>query len=509
MTNSESSGTSGRVFRRNQWLLLFLGIYLVLSVLIFDVRLFTGGDNVVYMILAESIVSGRGYRDAHMLEEPLHTKYPFGFPLLLSALMLVFGTNIIAFKTFVLLTGCFSIFFAYRIYEHFFGPRANVVMPLHITIPLLLEYNHWILTEIPFLCLSLIAIYCVIKAEKGLKHMYYIAFVVVIIAFFVRTAGISLVFALLIYLLIKKKYAFFGIFLVLFLGAAVPWFLRNARIPESRTYVEQFLLRNPYWMESGRIGVRHLLIRIWNNFVSYALEDIPAALLALIRSAWVYGITGFFFLVSAIIGFVRRMRCVSVIALYCVLSTIIIFCWPEVWISARFFIPLLPFLLIYLYTGWLWVEKAVRFRNLALILVIIIVALNFAAIVMRIEPRINRNIKYLKGEKYTGYPSDWQHYFEAITWIDKNFPDSAIVMARKPEFVYFISGNKTISYPYTDDRADIQRLVERADCIILDNFKWSKRSKAFLKPVIVEMVEHLTFVYKTDKPVFYVVKVRH
>ena len=163
--------------RNRKIILAFLLIYIVLSLLLFDLRLFTGGDNVMYVILAESIVSGKGYRDIHMPEEPLHTKYPFGFPLLLSALMLVFGTNIIVFKIFVLLTGCFSIFFAYRIYEHLFGARANAVMPLYITIPLLLEYNHWILTEIPFLCLSLIAVYSIIKAEKGLKHMYYVGFV--------------------------------------------------------------------------------------------------------------------------------------------------------------------------------------------------------------------------------------------------------------------------------------------------------------------------------------------
>jgi len=493
---------------KHKFLLVFSLIYLLLSVLTFDVHLFTGGDNVVYVVLAESIVSGQGYRNIHVAGEPEHAKFPIGFPLILSLLMVFFGRSFIVFKLFVLFTGLVSVYFMYKISECMLGRHAYRLMFAYITIPLLLEFNHWVLTEIPFLSLSLIAVYCVIQAEKGVKYMYYVAFIAVLFAFLMRTAGISLVVALLVFLLIKKKFSYVGIFLVLFLAAAIPWFLRSTRISEHGIYVEQFLLRNPYWLESGRIGVGDLFIRIWNNLINYVLVDMPETMLVLFRSAWAYGIVGFLFTVAALIGFVRRMKHMPFIALYSVFGLAIVLCWPHVWISARFLIPLLPFFIIYWYEGLLWFENAVRFRNLAFIIVIVIVVLNVAALVMRIEPAINGTIKHLKGEQYAGYPSDWRNYFEIIEWIDENIPDSAIVMARKPEYVYVISQNKTIGYPYTDDRAEIQRLVEHSDYVILDNFKWSIRSKHFLRPVIKEMVEHLEVIYKTDKPVFYLVKVR-
>lgn len=503
MTHQKSS-----FLNKHKLLLIFLFVYVLLSVLTFDVHLFAGGDNVVYVILAESIVSGQGYRNIHMAGEPEHAKFPIGFPLILSLFMVVFGKNFIVFKLFVLSTGIVSVYFMYKICEQVIGKHAHLVMSVYVTIPLLLQFNHWVLTEIPFLSVLLMAVYCVMRAEKGATYMYYVAFSAVLFAFFIRTAGVSLVVALLVFLLVKKKYSYFGIFFVLFLLAALFWLLRNTRISESSIYVEQFLLRNPYWLESGRIGIRDLFIRIWNNLIVYMLEYMPETLLVLPRSAWVHGVIGLLFSACAIIGFVRRMRHVLLIAVYSVCGLAIVLCWPHVWISARFLIPLMPFFLIFWYEGLAWLGNAVRFKYLVAIVIVIIVALNVIALAMRIEPTISNNIKSLKGKQYAAYPRDWQHYFETIEWIDKNIPDSAVIMARKPEYVYLIAQNKTIGYPYTDDRAETQRMVERSDYVILDNFKWGKRSKHFLRPVIEEMVEHTEVVYRTDKPVFYLVKVR-
>lgn len=493
---------------KHKCLLIFSLVYVLLSVLTFDVHLFTGGDNVVYVILAESIVSGHGYRNIHLAGEPEHAKFPIAFPLILSLFMVVFGKSFIVFKLFVLFTGLVSVYFMYKICEQVIGKHTHLVMSVYVTVPLLLEFNHWVLTEIPFLCVLLMAVYFVMRAEKGATYMYYVAFIAVLFAFFIRTAGISLVVALLVFLLVKKKYSYFGIFFVLFLLAALFWLLRNVRISESGIYVEQFLLRNPYWLESGRIGIRDLLVRVGNNLINYVLVCMPETLLVLLSSAWVHGVVGFLFTACAIIGFVRRMRHVPLIALYSVCGLAIILCWPHVWISARFLIPLVPFFLIFWYEGLAWLGNAVRFKHLVVIVVGIVVALNVIALAMRIESTVSNNIKGLKGEQYAAYPPDWQHYFEIIEWIDKNVPNSAVIMARKPEYVYLIARNKAIGYPYTDDRAETQRMVERSDYVILDNFAWGKRSKHFLRPVIKEIVEHTEVVYKTDKPVFYLVKVR-
>ncbi len=107
-------------FDRHKLLLLFLFIYIVLSFFLFDPKLFSGGDNAVYIILAESIVSGEGYKDMYMPDEPPHSQYPFGFPIMLSVPILIFGTNIILLKLLLLLTGLGSVCFMYKIGEYLF-----------------------------------------------------------------------------------------------------------------------------------------------------------------------------------------------------------------------------------------------------------------------------------------------------------------------------------------------------------------------------------------------------
>ena len=85
----------------NKIFILYLGIFILLTVLLFSPRLFVGGDNAQYIALAESIITGKGYRTLYMPEEPPNTHFPPGFPLLLSIPYSIFGKNILLFKIFV------------------------------------------------------------------------------------------------------------------------------------------------------------------------------------------------------------------------------------------------------------------------------------------------------------------------------------------------------------------------------------------------------------------------
>ena len=68
------------------WAGIVAGLHLVLGLLLYEPTLFPGGDNADYMILGESLRSFEGYRDLHLPGSPVHTKYPFGYPMLLGFL---------------------------------------------------------------------------------------------------------------------------------------------------------------------------------------------------------------------------------------------------------------------------------------------------------------------------------------------------------------------------------------------------------------------------------------
>lgn len=94
---------------------VIVGLGFSLAMLLFDPKLYTGGDNATYLCLAKSLLAGDGYKDIYMPEEPPHTQYPPGYPLLLAGIMLFTGDNLFLLKMFsvLLFLGSLLIFFAF------------------------------------------------------------------------------------------------------------------------------------------------------------------------------------------------------------------------------------------------------------------------------------------------------------------------------------------------------------------------------------------------------------
>ena len=74
-------------------------------------------DSGVYILLAQSLVSGQGYSDVYAVGEPPHTKYPPVFPLLLAPIVYLFDLNFWAMRLFILglgLLGLYAVFILFR-----------------------------------------------------------------------------------------------------------------------------------------------------------------------------------------------------------------------------------------------------------------------------------------------------------------------------------------------------------------------------------------------------------
>ncbi len=496
------------LFKRNRWLLLFLGIYLLLSVLLFSPRLFIGGDNARYIILSESIVSGKGYTDIHLPEETPHTKFPFGFPLLLSIPMLLFGYNLFVLKVLVLITGVLGFFFIYRITEQLFKEKTIFVMAFYVFLPLFYVYSHHVMSEIPYLCFSVAAIYFFLEARKNKPVFYHIAFVLAVYSYLLRTAGIALIVAMGVILLFRKEYRYCAILLVMFLVVFIPWQIRNSRIPQTWTYFDEIFLKNPYQLELGRIAVFDIIVRLWENFIFYTFTIFSTIVLPILKSRVIMQMVGFVFLILTILGFAQRIKRPTVIEIYCLVSLTIILIWPRIWSSSRFLLPLTPFLVFYSFLGVFQIARRIKLRFLVHMFVAIFIALNIAMIVPLAHQSIIANSMHLHGNKYAGYMLDWVHYFQIIDWIGENAPQDKVVMARKPEFVYLLSHRKSFRWPFTDDTKEVRKAFWDSDYIILDNFKGENFVRNFLKSVVMEERDNFKIVTKTAKPPFYLIEVK-
>jgi hypothetical protein len=496
-----------QIARKRTLLLLFLFIYCILSVLLFDPKLSTGGDNAIYIILAESISNGRGYKNIHMPDEPEHTQYPFGFPLLLALFMLLFGSNVIGLKVFIFLFGCGATYFVYKIGSSLLKEYYIPIMLFYLSIPIFVLYNHWIYSEIPFLFFSLGALYFLLKAQKDKSYFYYISFGFATYSFFIRTAGISLIIAVMIYLLIRKEFKYFGIFLLIFAAVFIPWQIRNMGLVSEGNYLDQLLAKDPYRLELGRITPYELLLRMRKNFSLYTYTILPMTVFPLFNPGSRAIVVGVILIILTIIGFMTASKKSLIMKLYFILTILMILAWPSDWSSDRFLLPILPFFILFIFFAIHSFKEKIRLEYLPYIVTGVFVALNIIDLVPRIKDTVTDNIEYVRGDKYAGYMTDWKCYFVIIELVKETVPEDNIVMARKPEFVYLVSRRKSFLFPFTTDHDELMEAIMRADYIIFDSFLWSGTTKRVLWPVLEQHPELYDIVCKTNDLDFFLLKV--
>jgi hypothetical protein len=259
-------------------------------------------------------------------------------------------------------------------------------------------------------------------------------------------------------------------------------------------------------MELGRVNLFDLLTRVWNNFILYAFTILPMTLLPIFKTGVLLALSGFVFIVLTIIGIVKKTKKITAIGLYFIFGVIILLAWPKVWSSDRFLLPILPILILYIFSGISWLGEKIKSKYFIPVVIGVLILLNIIEIVPLAKNSVANNSAYLKGDKYAGYTADWKRYFEIIELIEKNIPEDKIIMARKPEFVYLLSRRKSFIYPIISDHTKIKDAIARSDYIIFDSFYWTGTTKRVLLPVLQEDPSLYEVIYKTKKPEFYLLK---
>ncbi len=524
------TGLNRRWLVKNRWLLVFLGAYVLFSILLFDPKLSVGGDNAVYLILAGSLARGTGYRSVYLPEQPEHTQYPPGFPATLAVLEKISGRmNIFLDKVLVVVSGVLAMFIVYRLCGLWFAMTAAaagagknsrawssdgnrllqpgwLAMALIVSIPMLIKYNHYILTEIPFLSVSMAAVYFLLRAEDMGGVNYWAGFACAIAGFLLRTAGIALVLGVILLLAFRKQYWYLAVFVVVFLAVFVPWEIRAIRAGTGQSYFEQFFAKNPYIPDFGRAGVKDFVVRIGENAVKYFAAVIPQQLCAVLQPGWFSVGVGVVLSGLMVLGFAVVVRVWTIVETYFVFAFAVLFGWPSLWAGERFFLPVAPLAVMYIVAGLCWLEHRLRRKYLAAAVVGVLVVVNMVALALAARKSVGDNIRYLAGDRYAGYSLDWRRYFECIEWIRDNVPEDRVILARKPEFVYLLSGCRSFCPPFTGDQAAVKAAIEKCDYILFDNFYWTNLFRVFVAPVLKQDMDRFRYVFKTEKPVFFVLR---
>ncbi|MFH1279706.1 MAG: glycosyltransferase family 39 protein [Candidatus Eisenbacteria bacterium] len=249
-----------------------VALYLALGAYRFDPKPSVSGDNAQFLILGESLATGRGLSHINEPVPSPNTKYPFLFPLILAGVHVIAPGSVPAAKVAVFLLGAVSIFLLARIFLRL-GPfpvaaAATVLTAIH---PVLLEFSHQVLSEVPYLLVSALALTFFLDWEDRRGTAFLAAAAAAALgAYFTRSIGIALVGSVLLVLLHRRRIRFALVISAVFLVAGGSWGFRNRAVGGGESYVRQFLMKNPYRVEEGALTFRSFVReRVGGNLSKY------------------------------------------------------------------------------------------------------------------------------------------------------------------------------------------------------------------------------------------------
>lgn len=447
----------------------------------------TGGDNAAYLSLAHSLVSGKGYTELWDPALPPHTKYPPLFPLALGAMMLAGASTWVAFKLFAAVSVGAAVLLIFVWAARRVGElAAAAIAVLTLLSGGWLEAGRWILSEPLFLVLTFLALWALEgpgrtgeAEEEGPAGIWgsgrgwlAVGGAAALLAFFTRSAGLPLVLAALVALLLARRFRAAALFAVCFGIAGGLWLLR-ARIGGAGAYQSEFWMVNPYQPELGTIGWLDLPARVWANLQLYVGTVLPGEWWPSVAGP-ARVMLGILLAGPAVWGWAAHLRRPSAAELFLPLYLGLILIWPEVWSGDRFALPLYPLVLVYggetIFRAARRVGEPVAFAALA------------AAFLAMAAPTLPRWAA-LAGEssrcRRAARGADpivcdgvaFQEFRYAAAWAGQNLPAGSVVLNRKPRIHYLLGGPPGRTFPFTRDPAVFLAEADRvgARYVLLDH----------------------------------------
>lgn len=310
---------------------VILFVALISALITFSLLPFDGGDNYAYWFLSQSLVTGNGYREIQNPENTLHGHFPPMLPILLIPSALLNNYHLSKVTIFLFFVGTIILFMKFIAKE----PKAvkYTALALFAISPVLWEYSHYVLSEMPFLFFSLLAIYLWRNNQLIWAHMSALT------AFYVRSIGIVLVVVIIIFYILDCKRWKWSILRkiayqeaikksIIFVILTIPWFIWSHKY----NTCSYWPLIHPSLFF---INLRYLITDIMQKF--YYISILPMALMVL--------------------GVWHRKKEWLQIA-YIGLYIGVILCWKFGW-DYRMYIPMLPFFALYMAEGLIYISKKI------------------------------------------------------------------------------------------------------------------------------------------------------
>ncbi|MFT5367927.1 MAG: hypothetical protein ACI8V2_002890 [Candidatus Latescibacterota bacterium] len=421
---------------------IVLAIFTLLATNALTPLMSPNGDNASYIILSESLASGKGYINTFYPGEPAETQYPPLLPVLLLPITILLGQNFFAMKIVALIFGILGLIAMFRLLKTMATPdTAWIVTLLTAVNAAYIFFGSSILTETIYVFLSacvLLTIRKIMQTKEDRIGLILAAAVLIALSFYARTIGATLALSMCGFLFFNKRYKA-SILLALFIGLLLlPWALRSIQVHNS--YFDQLTEKSAGETETGSFIVLHRLAQNLPRYAGKSFVDLVGGpTIATLTPYNPIKITGSLLLSGLFLfGFLRNLKSsLTPENAYLIVYLGILSVWP--YHDARFLLPILPLLFYYMIEGLEHLPiktDALRQRTLTGVTVVLLLT------------GIGSSLHLVYFNRTDYYQPEIANFKDACTWIKSNAPKEALVISRKPRLSAIWSDRK--SWWYTD-----------------------------------------------------------
>ena len=500
-------------------LLALFGLAAILYLLSLNNYFWLDGDDVVYSILARSILKGEYLNYHNILNTPNIFYWP-GFPILLTIPTLIFGNNIIALKFIPILCTLIALLFLFKYFKLKYGLNwAFIILILLIINPVIFTFAHTILTQAPFLMSLIFSIYYIektlIEKKSHFSKEFLIGTFFAIFSKYVRPEGDFLALFVFIYLILNKKFKHAIIFSFFFIVLTGFWHIQIHRMYNNASPIQkeyfmpltgriQNILRKSLVSDKVEIlTFKEIIDRTIEGWKFFFTENIPVTIFGFkfMQNQLFWGLIISFLM---IFGFILSLKSnslkeilknISIMHLYTLFGLALAIL--AVGKSEKYLYPVIPFIIFFIFQA---LKKLPKF-----LFVLIFIVFSLFSITLTLE-----NLSRERQKPY--YDPYFETYLELAKWCKNNTPANAKFITRKSEYFYWYSNRKGAPILYKEPEENLKYIYKLdADFLTVTYTGFDGISNPFVSKLLNQYpqffkVYHYIVVPGTNLP-YYVLKI--
>jgi hypothetical protein len=460
-----------------------VALHLVLAALAFMPAPQPGGDNAVYLSLAQSLLDG-GYRDLFDPATPAHTQFPPGFPLILAAALSLGLGPWVGFKLVIVAFSAAGVALTYRWIRRRRRPDLALGVALLVALsPGVLALSHWELSDVPFWAMTTAALLAWERLPRGRNGRTAAAAALTVCAYLTRSAGLPLLVAAAAWLILRRRWTQLGIYAAIVLPPAIAW---GVRTRAQGGYASFIRMADVYAPDQGTVTATGLVERLGENAGLYGGRFLPTLLGG--GASAILGVLSVVVVALAVYGWSRRVRRAGVAELWLPLYVGMLLVWNPEWAGDRLLLPLYPALLMYAGDALARLGRMRIVPGRALV-----PAAGAALLALAALPGVAEGSRmgtfctaeYRRGDALPCLEPRWRDFFALADEAGRTLPAGSAVLSRKPALFWAASGLPGRTYPLSREPDALFRAAREAGAryVLLDDL--DQVATGYLTPILI------------------------